>query len=194
MDVKGRPPPHHLIESRFRDDQEPQTRASGHEFDVKRYLAVLCSDRLSHNRYPDRRCVGTPHVEEVPDYLNGTALSEFRPGTIKVRYVQDKLFVQSRSSNRPSFETTDDDSVVWRLLVAAYLVLCTFLYGDLHALAWNAAFPSQIQRIAWRTSALLIASSGAAFVLALPALILCTEDRGWAPGETCYDGVGLPRR
>jgi len=73
---------------------------------------------------------------------------------------------------------------VWPFLVAAYLVLCTFLYGGLHALAWNAAFPSQIQRIAWRTSALLTTSSGAAFLLAYAALGLLGMILDGPAGET----------
>ena len=57
--------------------------------------------------------------------------------------------------------------------------IAPFLYGGLHAAAFNAYFPSYVERIMWRVSTLYIASGIFAF-LALPSLSLDDPDNNRA--------------
>jgi hypothetical protein len=41
----------------------------------------------------------------------------------------------------------------------------TAIYGGLHALCWHTHFPSHVERLLWRVSALFIAGSGFAVAL-----------------------------
>lgn len=78
----------------------------------------------------------------------------------------------------------------WTALGFSTLAAC---YGGLHALAWNARFPSKRQRKLWRISAIVIASPATLFLLlvlfaifiqylsSLLALILRMRNRNLAP-------------
>jgi hypothetical protein len=71
-------------------------------------------------------------------------------------------------SEMAEFSTADEEDWItqakhpWDALGFAMLSAC---YGILHALAWNAKFPSRRQRILWRVSSILIAGSSGAWLL-----------------------------
>ena len=59
-------------------------------------------------------------------------------------------------------DTSDEPSKPWSILGFSIVAAA---YGGLHALAWNAPFPSHREMVLWRVSALLIASPAASCVL-----------------------------
>jgi hypothetical protein len=76
-------------------------------------------------------------------------------------------FLADEISNWPKMIAHSSTTKRWMLRAA--LALATGLYGCLHAVAWNTDYPSNFERILWRVSSLIIASSGA---LATPFFIL----------------------
>lgn len=76
-------------------------------------------------------------------------------------------FLADEISNWPKIIAHSSTTKRWMLRAA--LALATGLYGCLHAVAWNTDYPSNFERILWRVSSLIIASSGA---LATPFFIL----------------------
>ncbi|KIV84738.1 hypothetical protein PV11_00498 [Exophiala sideris] len=84
------------------------------------------------------------------------------------------------------------NDLIWRNkgLAAGFFVACGTIYGGLHLAAWNAHFPSSVERLCWRISAIYLAGSAVLFSLASvydgPFLALMGENgsagkarRGW---------------
>lgn len=67
----------------------------------------------------------------------------------------------------------------------------SLLYGGLHLLAWNVAFPSQLERILWRIAAVSVTLTGPQIVI---CYILCEKFLwNWLSSETYKNFHGLLR-
>jgi hypothetical protein len=71
----------------------------------------------------------------------------------------------------------------------------TALYGGLHALLWNAHFPSNIEKHLWRASALTIAASGIAMslVAGVPRLSMLIREAGSSIAGNIDRQINHPR-
>ncbi|KAK5045439.1 hypothetical protein LTR84_009303 [Exophiala bonariae] len=81
-----------------------------------------------------------------------TTCIHFKPEQLLVKY----------SHNWPSDELLRS---VDGLVVGMVLWLANFLYGSLHAAAWNDHFPSMLEKWLWRSSAIYIAFCGGLWVI-----------------------------
>jgi len=59
----------------------------------------------------------------------------------------------ARAVNRPSFH-------IYKPALLILFSLVAFIYGGAHCLAWKSVFPSQIERLLWRTSSIVLMGAG----------------------------------
>lgn len=114
--------------------------------------------------YPNRPVPDDKMIFHLRDRITGTsqeyrrwhyaseAIRKYRMASIDARGARtlDKgasNALRERSGNFPSFLESDQ-----RWIVIYGLTLAGILYGGLHALGWNAPFPTALQRILWRVS------------------------------------------
>jgi hypothetical protein len=97
--------------------------------------------------------------------LAGQAINKYGI-TAKTFPVGDNLLVK-RIPDRPSFGNAfaSFDNNSHKFLLG--FTFAGLVYGGLHLSAWNAPFPSPIQRLLWRISGLVLVSSGPALFLQL---------------------------
>jgi hypothetical protein len=86
------------------------------------------------------------------------------PGSSPACYTS--LIVDNRIRNRPNL---DPFGIMNRpnVFFTAGFSFAGFTYGGLHLTAWNAPFPTYVERILWRVSALTLTCSGPAYFILL---------------------------
>jgi hypothetical protein len=99
-------------------------------------------------------------INEYPIILEDHTLFHHENGTC-VHFKPEELLV-TRVQNWPSNDLLRD---VGGLMVGMILWMASFVYGCIHAAAWNADFPTDVERWFWRCSALYIGFCGGLWII-----------------------------
>jgi hypothetical protein len=132
--------------------------------------------------------VSTTHSDNNRTYTSihyNPAVFNLTPDDVRrwklAREAMDKYGLTKPSTNldlvtmKPIAELMDSEGQAGTNWASFWLPFVAACYGGLHALGWNARFPSHRELILWRVSALIIASPAALFVLLilLSSIISC---------------------
>ncbi len=145
-------------------EQERKTKEAGTAFFERRSRvhatgsSNLSTDRCAHNRY---RLLAKA-VQERPTIAEQVLIEHSVPGNRSCTQFKSEQLLAEYSRNWPSDELLRD---VGGLVVGVVLWLANFLYGGIHAAAWNDHFPSAVEKWLWRASASYIGFCGGLWVV-----------------------------
>jgi len=103
---------------------------------------------------------GTPFIPLAP-YQSDIRRWGLALGLLPLQdYRQNTLLLADHVGNLPRFEGVAGQ---WPMYFA--FAVTGFIYGGLHCLAWNVAFPTELERMFWRLSSVTVSSTGILLVL-----------------------------